>query len=71
MGFYEHIIVNDLFEFEDLFDVPLLLSADAREELSEPISTIGNDPNICKKICCRLSIDRPFARTRFDEKHRL
>ena len=46
---FMNIIVNDLFEFEDLFDVPLLLSADAREELSESISTIGNDPNICKK----------------------
>ena len=46
---FMNIIVNDFFDFQDFFDLPLLISKEHREALSALIFVIRNDPDICKK----------------------
>ncbi len=46
---FMNIIVNDLFYFEDLFDIPLFLSTKFQDILFELIFTIRNHADICRK----------------------
>ena len=50
------IIVNDLFNFEDFFDIPLLISAKYQESLFDAIFTIRNNPNMCKKYAAAYEL---------------
>ena len=43
------IIVNDIFAFQDFFDIPLLISSRYKETVFELIFTIRSNPNICQK----------------------
>lgn len=43
------VVVNDLFDLQDFFDIPFLIPAKYREKLFGLISTIRNSPNICQK----------------------
>lgn len=50
------IIINDLFDFQDFFDIPLLISAKYKEKLFGLISNIRNSPNICQKYAAAYDL---------------
>ena len=50
------IIVNDMFDLEDMFDIPLLISAKYQEKLFKLIFTIRNDPSMCQKYAAAYEL---------------
>ncbi len=46
---FMNITVNDFFAFEDVLDLPSVISARCREELASEIGIIRTTPDLCKK----------------------
>ncbi len=53
---FMNVIINDLFAFEDVFDMPVLISAQYQGQLSEAIFTIRDNPNICRKYAAAYQL---------------
>ena len=51
-----NITVNNLFAFEDVFNIPTLISAEYKNELNNLISTVKNSLNICEKYAAAYKI---------------
>ena len=46
---FMRVIINDLFDFEECFELPLLLSATYRDQLNDLIDSIRNAPDLCSR----------------------
>jgi len=46
---FMNVVINNVFSFEDVFDIPLLLSAVHADEVNDCILRIKNADNICEK----------------------
>ncbi len=53
---FMNITVNNLFAFEDVFNIPTLISAEYKNELYNLISTVKNSSNICEKYAAAYKI---------------
>lgn len=53
---FMNIIINDIFAFEDVFDIPTLISAHYFQEVFQFISTIRNDSSICQKYAAAYQL---------------
>ncbi len=53
---FMQIIINEFFELEDLFQLPLLLSSAYRNKLFSLIDTIKSDPHLCRKYAAAYQL---------------
>ncbi len=53
---FMNIRINGMFEFEDLFECPLLIPAEYSGELSRLIGTVRNDRSVCRRYAAAYEI---------------
>ena len=51
-----NITVNDFFDFQDFFNIPLLISTKHKETMFELIFTIRNNPSVCQKYAAAYQL---------------